>query len=249
MLRMIMNKLLYVIIGTILGASLVYIGCGGKNSSLVISAKNIVFRSAKDKVAFPQKIPANKGLFNNVLVPSAYAQEDNVDGSLKVLAENVQVDTNDNSLESQNLQAALDNEMAIDIPSALSGKTWAVENRSASPDFDNCSGQITFISSSEFTMNSGKLAFPGIWAESSDRTMGYGGPASGYPYTDSVTVEFLSNNVMWVRWQSFADYLPGGSVDSNAVIQIIPVNKSKFIFAGYNPTTGHYGVSTLTLVE
>jgi hypothetical protein len=248
MKKVIFNRLVYVIIGAVIGSSLVYLGCGNSDGKMVISAKNIVFHSSRSNIISQNKINRDKVMSHGGLVPSAFAQEELQDESLKVFAEDVLLDTNDNSLESGNLQDALDNEMAIDIPSALSGKTWLVENRSAHPDLDNCSGQITFISLSEFTLDSGKVAFPGLWAKSADRTsIWMDGP--GYAYTESVDVEFLSNNVMWVKWRILASYLEGGSADCAAVIQVIPVNRGKFIFAGYNPTTGHYGVSTLTLVE
>ena len=247
MKRIIINRLLYIIIGAVIGSSLVYLGCGESDKPFIISAKNIVFRNAKNNAVSQNKFMGSKSASSGGLVPSAYAQEELQDDSLKVFAEDVLVDTNDNSLESENLQDALDNEMAIDIPSALSGKTWHIENRSDSKDLANSQGQITFTSSSQFTMDNGVLAVLGTWAQSADRKVGGGGP--NYPYTEFVNVEFLSNNTLWVEWQAIADYFDGGIGTFGGVIQIIPVKKDKFIFTGYSFATGYISVSTLTLVE
>jgi hypothetical protein len=253
MLKFLLSRLIYIFVGVLVGVSIMYMGCGRSGSnkgstSTVVSAKNIIFRNPQTSIASQRKGTNNKSLFKGIFLPSAFAQEGSLDNNLQVLAENVILDTGSNSLESANLQDALDNEMAIDIPSALSGKTWLVENRSALLDLDNYQGQVTFTSSSEFTMDSGKLAFPGMWAKSADRTSLYPGNAGFlYPYATKAIVEFISNNVIWVKWRQFSDN--GDSADYAAVIQVIPVNKGKFIFTGYNPVTGHYGVSTLILVE
>jgi hypothetical protein len=250
MQRIILNRLFYIIIGTFIGSSLVYLGCGdsgGINSPLAISAKNIIFRNSQN-AALSQKAPSNRSMFGEVFLPSAYGQDASLDETIKVLAENVLLETDDNSLESENLQDALDNEMAINIPSALSGKSWSVENRSALPDLDNCQGQITFSSSSSVTIESGKLAVPGIWSKSADRSSIYGGNGFEYQYSESATIEFLSNSVIWVTWQTAANSM-GPGVESKAIVHVIPVNRGKFILTGYNPVTGHYGVSILTLAQ
>lgn len=62
------------------------------------------------------------------------AQDSNVDPDLRVLASNVQLDNANNALESSNLQAALDDELAVGLATLLPGTTWSITNRAGDPE-------------------------------------------------------------------------------------------------------------------
>jgi hypothetical protein len=250
MRRIIFNRLLYVIIGAFIGVSLAYIGCGpsgtNNNKSLVIPARNILFRNTQKNAVAKRKAPTSTNFFSNIFVSSAYSQD--TDETTQILAENVLLETDANSLESRNLQDALDNEMAIDIPSALSGKTWSLENKSGISFFNNTLGQITFSSSSSFTVDSGTVGVTGMKSEAAAKGDNEWSSDGERRYTNSATIEFISNKVMFVTWTAIG-YNGVTDATFREVVQIIPVDKTKFILTGFNPVTGHDGVSTLSLVE
>lgn len=77
-----------------------------------------------------------------------------------VNAENVILAGNNNSLTSENLQQALNNEIAPDLHKILSGTTWTVTNKNgADSTYNNTFGQITFNADGSVTFAGAIAAF------------------------------------------------------------------------------------------
>lgn len=110
--------------------------------------------------------PTLQVLASNVILSSASATDistKDVDTETQVLAENVVLNTDNNKLSSDDLQDALDNEMAVDLSTVFVG-TWTIENKTKDPAYDGLSGQITVSSDGTFSMDSGVFAAAGISA-------------------------------------------------------------------------------------
>lgn len=132
-------------------SSLSLLGCDGGNTSgptpgaKRVLARNVVFNATGAQAG---------GV-------SAFQASGDVDPDLKVLATNVEVSNTGNALASNNLQSALDNELAVDLATALPGSTWTIQNRSADDTYGNVGGEVTFTKDGKMTLT-GRFAAAGL---------------------------------------------------------------------------------------
>ncbi len=104
------------------------------------------------------KISASQIIFKSSGVALASTTGVEVDPNIKVLAQNVSIDTGSNALKSDNLQDALDKELAVDLGKTLLGKTWKVTNKTADPTYTGTTGQIKFNEDGTINLMSGYFA-------------------------------------------------------------------------------------------
>jgi len=141
-------------------------------------------------------------LAKNVLLRSANAsslQEKSVnkevDTATTVTADNVLIDTSGNSLNSTNLQDALDKEMAINLSNILPGTVWTITNKTTDTAHKGCpTGRVTF-SNNTLTVDQGSFAAAGLVHDNSCSTI----PPPTLPKTP-IAYEVLQNSVIYVSW-------------------------------------------------
>ncbi len=108
-----------------------------------------------------KRVLAHNVVFNAANGVRAAAADGEVDPNLKVLATNVEVSNTGNSLASNNLQSALDNELAVDLATTLPGSTWTIKNRSADDTYGTAVGEVTFSADGKMTLT-GRFAAAGL---------------------------------------------------------------------------------------
>lgn len=91
---------------------------------------------------------------------------DEVDPNLKVLASNVEVSNTGNTLASNNLQSALDDELAVNLATALPGSTWTIRNRSEDSTY-SAAGEVNFTADGKATLT-GYFAAGGLVSGAED---------------------------------------------------------------------------------
>jgi len=146
-----------------------------------------------------------------------------IDATTQILAENVVLESHTNALKSDNLQDALDNEMAIDLEQLLPGTTWEVSNRTRDELYEGFAGQITFSDIDDtFTIDSGRFAAAGILHPSEDPVVNEDRSAPAGP----VSFEILSNSVMYFRWDTTRND------EDDAIITIVVHSKASLVMVG-----------------
>jgi hypothetical protein len=136
-------------------------------------------------------------LARNVLLSSAHASladknaiKKEIDTTTTVSADNVVIDTAGNSLNSTNLQDALDKEMAINLSKVLPGTTWTITNKTVDRWYKGKTGRVTF-SNTTLNLDQGVFAAAGLV---DDYTV------LGCPPISSISYEVFSNSIMYLNW-------------------------------------------------
>lgn len=170
---------------------------------VIAKAQKQIFDQA---VVFKKVIDAREGIKNK---KGAVKVKDNlvVTGNLNVEGEtNLAVSASNITLnndastasiasftESENLQDALDNEIAIDFASLLPGTTWTVTNVSEEDDYTGTTGQITFSEDgASFSLDSGRMAPGGL--VDADEDSSCNAPTGDISYT------LYNNQVLYITW-------------------------------------------------
>ena len=115
------------------------------------------------------------------------------DGGPKVLARDVVVDNAANVLESADLQAALDDEMAIDLSELLPGTTWDVVNEGEDQSYGGTTGQVSFAEST-MSVDSGSLGAAGLAADVINPVL-----------TGPIAYKVFGNEVILITWYEEGD--------------------------------------------
>lgn len=110
-------------------------------------------------------IPASRIILNKASTQGKILriQASDLPDNVQVLASQVVVDTKNNALESSNLQAALDTEIAVDLTTNIVG-VWNIENISDGVLFGTgptTTGRVEFKPDGSFVVLSGGFAAPG----------------------------------------------------------------------------------------
>lgn len=155
------------ILGLILIGFCIGIACGSAISTS--SSSSTTKTDDAGDTSTTLKILASNVLFGTSA--SASVSDTAVDATTKVIAENVMLDNDAvNRLNSENLQDALDDELATDVDNIIIG-TWTIANYGTLGSFGgSCSnershsstGTITFSENDSFSLTEGYLAAPGI---------------------------------------------------------------------------------------
>ena len=166
-----------------------------------------------------------------------------------VNAENVILAGNNNSLTSENLQQALNNEIAPDLHKILSGTTWTVTNKNgADSTYNNTFGQITFNADGSVTFAGAIAAFGWNLEPHVVTDGGVFSECSGV--TIIATYEALSSKAIYVLRQK-TDSNPNVPIIKTAnVVNLISAKKGELVLAGQGGCgkIGTDRISTLTLV-
>src|SRR4030067_3859102 len=80
-----------------------------------------------------------------------------------VLAKNILIEKTGNSLISNDLQNALDNELGIKLSEVLPGTTWTITNKTTDSWYKGTTGQVTFYDGT-LTIDQGRFAAGGLYA-------------------------------------------------------------------------------------
>jgi hypothetical protein len=179
-------------------------GVSGSNSTpLMISASQIVFRQDSGI----QTIGSTNGV---------------VDPSVKVLAENVYVDNASNGLTSDNLQDALDNELAVSLAKTLIGKTWNITNKSMDIFYADTTGIATFNNDGTMTLISGRFAAIGEIHVSEN---------SICDYPQSIKYEIISDEVVYVISNN-KSRTDDTTYTRDAVVKIVSRSSDRIVMTG-----------------
>jgi len=170
-----------------------------------------------------------------------------------VNAENVILAGNNSSLTSENLQQALNHEIAPDLNKILPGTTWTVINKKgADSTFENIDGRVTFNKNGSITFT-GSIAAFGVTTEPGPQ-VGGGFFSPCYPTTTVVTYEAVSSGAIYVLRQEIDPSQPSTNITATkntaSVVTLISAKKGELVLAGQGGC-GRQGtdrISTLTLV-
>lgn len=99
-------------------------------------------------------------------------------------------------LQSETLQDALNNELAINLDDFLPGTTWNVTNITQDDTYQDTTGQITFKANGTVTLDSGRVAVAGWVAADEDTDCT---PPENIEYT------LYNNNVLFLTWETTVD--------------------------------------------
>jgi hypothetical protein len=145
--------------GNIFGATvvgLVVVACGGgggsgaivQNDFGTISASNIILNNS-EAGAF-----ADDGFIR--------VQANQLPSNVKVLASNVSLARNENSLKSEDLQTALDKEIAVDLVKSIVG-VWTVENITSDATYAGAlsTGRVEFFDDGTYVISEGGFGAAG----------------------------------------------------------------------------------------
>lgn len=204
-----LKQISYSLIGVVLGAVLVITVPALATTSSDIITSSVVYKKIVDVQHGLKNSLGNVKVNDNLTVTGNL----HVDGTnnLTVNAADVQIQTSHVSstngetyLESTNLQNALDNELAIDLPTLLPGTTWTVQNITSDPTYSDSSGQITF-GTDTLTIDSGKLAALGVVNPDDDSMCS--------DLTGDVNYSLYNNGIVYATWNTD---LGNGNITSNS---------------------------------
>jgi len=137
--------------------------------------------------------------------------------SVNITAGDITVDVSNSRLESTNLQEALNNEIAVDVISTLSSKSWIIENISSTNMWDGVAGTVTF------TSDAGQCSITGMFG-----ACGIG----GNPYSaliGDVSIRMIENQ--FVVFTYMVEQLTGGAdMQMIRVAQVMSQDKDKIVF-------------------
>ncbi|AKJ04025.1 hypothetical protein ATI61_101879 [Archangium gephyra] len=170
------------------------------------------------------------------------AQDSNVDPDLRVLASNVQLDNANNALESSNLQAALDDELAVGLATLLPGTTWSITNRAGDPEYNGSTGELTFNKDGTATLVSGKFAVIGMGHPGSSSD---GGTISPNCTPTKMTYEVIGDTTIYLNVTVTAS----GTESSSSAVPVVAARKrDELLLVGSSGCglTGEDRISVLT---
>jgi len=202
-----------------------FLSCGESgsllNENLAVTADNVLFSaSSASKLGIIQKVHAAE-----------------LDSNVQVLASNVLLTAGASRLSSANLQAALDEEIAVNLASNLVG-TWTIENKSIESLVNGKTGTLTFTSTGAttgtFTISSrGVFAAAGMVPTNADACLATGTP----------TYELLGDSVLYVNFVATRTVY-------EAVISVVSMSNNQItLVGGLGCAGGASRVSILTRVS
>lgn len=161
---------------------------------------------------------------------SSTADASAIDTSTQVLAKNVLIEKAGNKLISNDLQSALDDELAINLSEYLPGTTWTIKNKAGMDWFRDTTGQLTF-SSGSFSLDQGKFAAADI-------------PDKLTICTDTppFSYEIISDSVIYLTYN--INCVNAGPTSISRTLTVAAKNKNNIILVGFN---GY--ISILTRVQ
>lgn len=200
-----------------------------------------------------EKVSARKILASNIFISTASASTTrtagDVDTTTRVSAANVVLDTTNNSLASDNLQKALDEELSVDVGKALIG-TWEVTNRTSDPTYAETTGKVTFTADT-VTLDSGRFAAAGLVEAGAENTFC---PIPLAPISYEIINDSLIR-VTWVGkdlwWTVPPPGAPRDMVVTKSLEAIISINSAKrdtMVFVGQGGC-GNTGVLRISVLK
>lgn len=187
-------------------------------------------------------VSARKILASNIFISTASASTartaGDVDTTTRVSAANVVLDTTNNSLASDNLQKALDEELSVDVGKALIG-TWEVTNRTSDPTYAETTGKVTF-SADTLALDAGRFAAAGVVGASE-------GTPCYVPPLEIVSYEIINNSVIRVIW--FGQRQIGTQpLQEEAIISINSAKRDMMVLIGQGGC-GQSGVPRISVLK
>lgn len=190
----------------------------------------------------PVKISASQIVFSgNKGVQLAALSDGVVDPNIKVLAENVTIDTSSNALRSDNLQDALDKEMAINLPKVLAGKTWKITNRTSDPVHTGTTGVVKINDDGSMTLVSGYFA--AIGQVHGSETNGF---AASCDIPQIINFEFMSDSVIYVTSQVKSRF-DSAVRNNDSIVKVVSKSTDRIVVTG-SGGCGAQGVERLSVL-
>jgi len=173
----------------------------------------------------PAKVSASQIVFKSTNgVQLASLAGGVIDPSIKVLAENVTIDNTSNALKSDNLQDALDKEIAVSLQKTLTGQTWNITNKTADTTYAGTTGAgvVKFNDDGTMTLLSGAFAAIG-------KVNGNENSFCNIPQT--INYELISNDVVYVS-SSVKSRTDSNTYSEDTVLKIASRTKDKIVVTG-----------------
>ncbi len=206
------------------------LACGGGGGGASTSSSSTASTSGTAGSSTTQYLASNV-VFSASGLAKAGDQLAVVDTTTKVLAANIVVSTGKGEIKSDNLQTALDEEIAVEVSTALQG-TWTIKNITSNPDYKSTTGEIVFTSNSgtgkyDFTLSSGRTVVPGLFTKAD-----YDAFSNAYGYiTGTGTAEVVGSRCLYLSW-SYIDRSSGKSFDNSSVVDLPELRKGRVVFVG-----------------
>lgn len=140
-------------------------------------------------------------------------------------------------LQSETLQQALNNELAIDLSALLPGTTWSVTNVSKDSTYEDTTGQMTFNEDGTITLDSGRVAVAG-WVAASEN--------SDCSVPSNIQYTLYNNNVVFLTWDTTVD---GKVTDSDSAAITIFANSTDSIGMIGTGGCGELGADRISVLE
>ena len=187
-------------------------GAGAGPGAGTIKASNVIVRSGTQTASLKDGI--------------VYVQANQLPDNTKVLASNVALVTTSNDLTSNDLQSALDKEIAVDVSKAIVG-VWDVENV-VRGGCGQPTGRVQFKADGTFEMLSGSLDVAGAYAADTAQPgtacIGFG----SYKYT------VLEGAFKFVSADPLSGNYPPGTGNTTAGVTIKATDNSLTLYGGFN---------------
>lgn len=140
--------------------------------------------------------------------------------------------TEDSYIESETLEDALDDELAVDLTTLLPNTTWTIENLTSDTAYDSYTGQVTFADTT-LTIDSGRFAA----ADLVDSTV------TGCPQPSSdITYRVVGPNIIYAAWESYGN-------PRSAVMTAFATDKNSISLVGSRGSVSGCGESGLNRIS
>lgn len=213
------NKLSFAV-GNIFGAvvvSAMVVACGsGPSGSIVADTTN---GNASGSTNYGTILASKIKLVRQAIMPGnniIRVQANQLPDNVEVLASQVVLDTSTNSLQSTNLQTALDTEIAVDVSTNIVG-VWDIQNFSSDGRFQGATetGRVEFKSDGTYTVISGGFAVAGVVA---DGTTGFATQTFGSAEIQAGLTPCIALGARTFRVIDGVVQVMTGTATSNAVV-------------------------------
>lgn len=238
-----MKKITYVILGALIGASVI-----ASVPTLAAGTQKLF----EDSVVFQKIINIKKGIKNtsgSVTIKDNLRVTGDLDlegghnitvdaADVMITTDNPQGNTPASYLESTDLQSALDDELAIDLATLLPGTTWTVENVTSDDTYNGFTGQVSFTADA-MIVDEGRIAAFGLT----------------HPDTDSICDDDNLSDVVYTLYSTnllYASWTAGEFNDENTVVVTVFADDTDtlgLVGAGGCGEVGIDRISILTRVQ
>lgn len=239
------KKNIFIILGITFAFGAVLAAPAIAESSKQVFKQMVVFKEVINVRDGIKNSDGNVKIKDNLKVKGNLSVEGSVTGAISasnILLGSGDVSVQGSTVESTDLQTAIDTELAVDITEMVKGKTWTVTNTTTDTTYTGTTGQVTFGDDGTFTLDSGFFAAIGSLTSSATSSV----CNADSRLNSAASFNMYGPNTMYVTWTT-----TGGTAKDN-VLQAYADNLETLTLVGQGGSCGQVGVnriSTLTLVD